>query len=100
MSLSVSIAPVLEYATLLMLAAIFTAFAISVKDSFWSTSLKLAAGLFWFVLAIGQFIFFGGAGEFVVLALPYGILGFLFFVAIIRDSLSAKKHRQWEFEDD
>ena len=99
MSLSVNVAPLLEYATLLMLAIIFTAFAISVKDSFWSTAFKLAAGLFWFVMAVGQFIFFGVDGTFLVLSLPYVVFGLLFFVAIVRDSLSEKKHRQWDFED-
>ena len=99
MSLSANIAPLLEYSTLFMLAIIFTAFAISLKDAFWGTALKLAAGLFWFVLAIGQFLFFGVDGAFLILSLPYAIFGLLFFVAIVRDSLSEKKHRQWDFEE-
>ena len=59
-----NLAPILEYATLLMLSIIFTAFALSLKDSFWGTVMKVTAGLFWFVMAIGQFIFFGVDGAF------------------------------------
>lgn len=99
MSLSSNLAPILEYATLLTLSIIFTAFALSVKDAFWSAALKLTAALFWFVMAIGQFIFFGPASSLMVLSFPYGIFGLLFFISILRDSLSEKKHKMWDFED-
>lgn len=99
MSLSAAISPILQYGTLLVFAVIFTFAAMTIKDSFWATATKLAAGLFWFVLAIAQFIFFGVDGAFMILSLPYAIFGLLFFVAIVRDSLSEKKHRQWDFEE-
>jgi hypothetical protein len=99
MSLSATLATTLSYATVLCLSIIFTAFAIGVKDSFWSTALKIIAGLFWFVMAVGQFIFFGADGAFMILSLPYAIFGLLFYVAIMRDSLSERKHRQWDFEE-
>jgi len=100
MSLSSNIAPILEYATMLMMAIIFTAFALSIKEGFWATALKVTAAMFWFVMAIGQFIFFGVDSSFLVLSLPYTIFGLLFFISILRDSLSEKKHRAWDFEDD
>lgn len=99
MSLSATISPILQYGTLLVFAIVFTFAGMSVKEGFWGTATKLIAGLFWFVLAIGQFIFFGVDGSFLVLSLPYAMFGLLFFVSIIRDSISEKKNRQWNFED-
>lgn len=99
MSLSSSIAPVLEFGTLLVLTIIFTFAAFTLKEGFWSTAVKVAAGMFWFVLAIGQFIFFGADNAFMILCLPFSVFGLLFFVSIIRDSISEKKRRMWDFED-
>ena len=97
MSLSSNIAPILSYATLFCLTIIFTAFALTMQDKIWAVTMKFIAGLFWIVMAIGQFIFFGVSGALLVLSLPYAMFGLIFWVMIYHDFLSEKKARAWEF---
>ena len=89
----------IAYVTLLGLTIVFTSFALVLQDKMWKVVLKLVAGMFWMVMAISQFYFFGSGGFLMVLALPYAIFGLILMVAILNDYLGDKKDRIWNFKD-
>ena len=89
----------IAYVTLLGLTIVFTAFALVICDKLWTVVLKLTAGIFWLVMAISQFYFFGGSAFLMILALPYAIFGLILFFAILNDYLGDKKDRIWNFND-
>lgn len=89
----------ISYITLFALTVVFTGFALAVQDNLWKVALKFIAGLFWVIMAIAQFFFFGSSGFLMVLSLPYVIFGMVFWIAIFHDFLSEKKERIWKFED-
>lgn len=90
----------ISYVTLLCLTLCFTAFALVIQDALWRIMLKITAALFWWVMAVAQFIFFGSEGVLMILSLPYAIIGLIFVFAIFRDYLSAKHDSIWGFKDD
>lgn len=89
----------IAYASVLLLTVVFTVMALVVKDKLWRVALKFIAGLFWIIMSIGQFVFFGAASDVIVLSLPYAIFGMVFWIAIYNDFLSEKKNRVWDFDD-
>lgn len=89
----------ISYITLFALTIVFTAFALAIQDNLWRVALKFIAGLFWMILAIAQFVFFGSSGVFMVMSLPYAIFGMVFWFAIIHDFVSEKKERIWKFDE-
>ena len=90
----------IAYVTILALTIILTAFALTLKeDNYWRVMLKLAAALFWWVMAIVSFTFFN-SDIMLVLSLPYAIFGFLFIAALIKDVLDEKHERIFGFKDD
>ena len=89
----------ISYVTLLGLTIFFTSFALMFQDKMWKVVLKLVAGIFWMVMAISQFYFFGGSAFLMILALPYAIFGMILFFAIFNDYLGDKKDRIWNFND-
>ena len=88
----------IAYVTLLGLTIVFTAFALVIRDKIWIVTLKLVAGLFWMVMAISQFYFFGSDGFLMILSLPYTIFGVILFYTILNDYLGDKKDRIWNFD--
>jgi hypothetical protein len=89
----------LNYVTLLAMTIIFTAFALAIPDKIWSLLLKVIAGLFWFVMAVSSFFFFGSESFLMIMSLPYAIIGLIFWILIIHDSLKTKHDRPFMFED-
>ena len=89
----------IAYVSLLALTILFTAFALVICDKLWTIILKLTAGIFWMVMAISQFYFFGSDGFLMILSLPYAIFGMIMFFAILNDYLGDKKDRIWNFND-
>ena len=89
----------ISYVTLLALTIIFTAFALTIQETIWRFLLKMVAGLFWFVMAVSTFFFFGSDGFLMVMSIPYAILGLMFYILIIHDSLKAKRDKPFIFED-
>ena len=89
----------IAYMTIFALTIIFSCFAFVMKDSFWRVMLKVMAALFWFIMAVCGFTFFGSSGTMFVLSLPYAVFGMLFIFAILKDFLDEKKERIWKFED-
>ena len=89
----------ISYITLFAMTIVFTAFALAIQESVWRILLKLIAGLFWMVMAVSSFFFFGSEGFLMVLSLPYAIIGLLFWVLIIHDTLQTKHDKPFIFED-
>jgi hypothetical protein len=65
----------ISYITLFALTVVFTAFALVIQDNLWKVALKFIAGLFWVVMAVGQFFFFGSGSFLMILSLPFAIFG-------------------------
>jgi hypothetical protein len=84
----------ISYITLFALTVVFTAFALVIQDNLWKVALKFIAGLFWVVMAVGQFFFFGSGSFLMILSLPM-----IFWIAIFNDFLGDKKDRIWKFEE-
>lgn len=89
----------IAYGTLFGLTIVFTAFALGISGKLWRVALKFIAGLFWIIMAVSQFFFFGSGGFLMVLSLPYAIFGMIFWIAIFNDFLAEKKERIWKFDD-
>ena len=89
----------IAYVTLFGMTIVFTCFALVISDKLWRVALKFIAGLFWIVMAIGNFFFMGSSGFLMVMSLPYVIFGLLFWVAIFNDFLGDKRDRIWKFKD-
>jgi len=89
----------ISYVTVFGLTVVFTAFALAIHDNLWRVALKFISGLFWMILAITQFYFFGSSGFLMILSLPYAIFGMIFWFAIIHDFVSEKKERIWKFAE-
>lgn len=89
----------IAYVTIFALTVVFSVFAIVIKDELWRVALKIIAAMFWFVMAVGQFMFFGVEGSLYILGLPYAIFGLLFIFALVHDFLTEKKDRVWKFPD-
>lgn len=89
----------MSYITILAFTIIFTAFAFTIKEVIWSYILKMIAGLFWMVLSISNFYFFGADGFLMIMSIPYVIIGLLFFILIIHDTLKTKHDKPFIFND-
>ena len=89
----------IAYASLFSLTIFFSAFALGTTDKLWRVALKFIAGLFWMIMAVAQFFFFGSEAFLMVISLPYAIFGMLFWFAIMNDFLGEKKKRIWDFDD-
>ena len=89
----------ISYITLFALTVVFTAFALTIQDTLWKVALKFIAGLFWIIMAIGQFFFFGSGGFLMILSMPFAVFGMIFWIAIFNDFLGDKKDRIWKFEE-
>ncbi len=90
----------ISYVTLLGMTIVFTSFALVIKEEFWRVTLKIVASVFWFVMAVAQFIFFGSESAMMVMSLPYAIIGMIMVWAILHDFLGDKKERIWKFNED
>jgi hypothetical protein len=89
----------ISFITIFSLTIVFSVFAIVIKDEIWRVALKMMAALFWMVMAVLQFTYFGVNSALNILSLPYAIFGLLFVFAILHDFLSEKKDRIWKFPD-
>jgi hypothetical protein len=89
----------ISYITLFAMTIVFTAFALAIQEKVWAILLKVVAGLFWFVMAISSFWFFGSESFLMIMSLPYAIIGLIFWILIIHDSLKTKHDRPFLFDD-
>jgi hypothetical protein len=89
----------ISYITLFALTIVFTAFALVIQEKVWAILLKVVAGLFWFVMAASSFFFFGSESFLLIMSLPYAIIGLIFYILIIHDTLKTKHDKPFLFED-
>lgn len=89
----------ISYLSLLGLTIVFTSFALVIQDKLWRVMLKMIAGLFWMVMAVANFNFFGSGGFLMIMSLPYVVFGLVFWYMILHDFLAEKKERIWQFDD-
>jgi hypothetical protein len=89
----------ISYITLFAMTIVFTAFALAIQENVWRILLKMVAGLFWMVMAVSSFFFFGSESFLMIMSLPYAIIGLIFWVLIIYDSLKTKRDKPFIFED-
>jgi hypothetical protein len=90
----------ISYIVLFALTVVFTAFALVMPDKIWRSILKFIAGMFWLVMAVSQFFYFGTDGFLMILSVPYAIFGLIFWAMILNDFLGDKKDRIWNFKED
>ena len=89
----------ISYVTLFAMTIVFTAFALAIQENVWRILLKMIAGLFWIVMAIASFYFFGADGFLMIMSLPYAIIGLVFWILIIHDVLKTRHDKPFLFED-
>jgi hypothetical protein len=89
----------ISYITLFAMTIVFTAFALAIQEMIWRILLKVVAGLFWMVMAISTFFFFGSSSFLMIMSLPYAMIGLIFWVLIIHDALKTKHDKPFMFED-
>jgi hypothetical protein len=89
----------ISYITLFAMTIVFTAFALAIQENIWRILLTMVAGLFWMVMAVASFFFFGSESFLMIMSLPYAIIGLIFWILIIYDSLKTKRDKKFIFED-
>lgn len=91
----------IQYASLLGVTIVFSAFALTIDKEGLKLVLKLTATICWFVMALTQFFFFGGSN---VLAAPMVMLflafGIIFAFSTVTDWNTEKKDRIWKFGEE